>query len=308
MTPDRNIRNWIDCHKAWTGPDTGIRRIGSARFWNRAWRQRNSGHAKKPERRNGRKQTEAIFSLLEEAGFRAGGARVLDIGCGPGAFSIPLARAGAHVTSLDISSCALGRLMAEADREGLSIEPVECSWWTADIDSLGFRNRFDLVIASMTPSIRDVETFDRMAACSRNLCYYSGSLPGGRNRTLQEIYTNVLGPDFPRHRGGRPLFLYYFMYLYLNGYRPIVRIHHHRQRNEVNWEEAAAQMIRFIERAGNCTPVTKRKIRTYYRKSAAGGNYPVRSDGYTGMMAWDVKTGDKHKRMGKNRLIMIKTN
>jgi SAM-dependent methyltransferase len=290
MQPDRDIRNWIDCHKAWTGPDAGIHKLGSAGFWNEAWKRRSGSREERPgpDDRRGRKRTEALFGLLEEAGFRADGARVLDIGCGPGALSLPLARAGAHVTSLDISSSALDCLMAEADRESLSIEPVECSWWTADIDSRGFRNRFDLVIASMTPSIRDVETFDRMAACSRKLCYYSGSLPGGRNRALQEIYTNVLGPDFPRHRDGRPLFLYYFMYLYLNRYRPIVRIHHHRQRSEVNWEEAADQMIRIIERAGNCTPVTKKKIRTYYRKSAAGGKYPVRSDGYTGMMAWDV--------------------
>lgn len=291
MEPDRNVKQWIDCHRAWTGPDTGIHRLGSAGFWNRAWKKRHGGREEKldPDSRRGRKRTDAFSSLLDDAGFRAAGARVLDIGCGVGGLSIPLARAGALVTSLDISESALGRLMATADREGLSVEPVECSWWTADIDRLGFRNRFDLVIASLTPSIRDVETFDRITACSRNFCYYSGFLPGGRNQALQDLSRHILGPDFPRHREGKPLFLYYFMYLYLNGYRPIVRIHHHVQRRLAGWEEAADQALVFADRGEACTPDVKRKIRRFYRKSAVGGKCRIRSDGYTGMMLWDVK-------------------
>lgn len=290
MHPDPNVRNWIRCHKAWVGKDTGIHKLGSADFWNRAWKKRNLGQAANTDSNLGRglKRTEAVIGLLEEAGFRPGSARVLDIGCGPGALSLPLARAGARVTSLDISSAALGCLVSEAEREGLSIEPVECSWWTADVERLGFRNRFDLVIASMTPSIKDVATFDRMAVCSRNLCYYGGFLPGGRDRALQDICKNIIGPDFSRQRKERPLFLYYFMYLYLNGYRPVVRIHHHRQRKEVGWEEAADKAIRCIDRAEILPEETKRKIRDYFQNSAIEGKYPVRSDGYTGMMVWDV--------------------
>ena len=287
---DRDVRNWVDSYKAWTGPDNGIHRLGSAGFWNRAWKKRACNGVTKPDpdRRKGQKRTKAVFDLLKEAGFRAGGARVLDIGCGPGTLSLPLIRAGAQVTALDISSEALGHVREKAEHEGYEIETIECSWWKADIDDLELRNRFDLVIASMTPSIKDVETFNRMAACSRNHCCYSGSLPGGGNRAMQEIYKNILGPDFPRHREGRPLFLYYFMYLYLNDYRPFVRIHHHRQRTNVRWEEAADRAIRIIDRAKPCSQEIQGKIRDYYRKSAVDGKYPVRSDGYTGMMVWDV--------------------
>ena len=294
VAKDKDVKNWIDCHRAWTGPDKGLNRLGSAGFWNKAWRQHAGNERKKPAYGKKRKLTEDFFSLLEEAGFCAGNARVLDIGCGPGTLSLPLARAGARVTSLDISSSALDRVMNDADREGLAIEPVECSWWTADIDRLGFRNRFDLVIASMTPSIKDVQTFEQMAACSRNYCYFSGSLPGGRDRAMQDVYNNILGPAHPRHREGGPLFLYYFMYLYLNGFRPVVRIHHRRQNRKVDWEEAAEQAIGFVSRGEPCGEETEQKIRAYYRNAANGGKYPVRSDGYTGMMVWDVKgMGDR---------------
>jgi SAM-dependent methyltransferase len=49
------------------------------------------------------------------------GARVLDIACGTGNVTIPLARRGATVTGLDMTPHLLGEARARADREGLRI-------------------------------------------------------------------------------------------------------------------------------------------------------------------------------------------
>ena len=292
MQSDRDIKNWIDCYRAWTGPEKGVRRIGSAGFWNRAWQERTTDRPKNSESEGGRKadnRVKAVLDLLGNSGFRVKSARVLDVGCGPGPLALPLAWAGAKVTALDISSEALRYVRKKAEDAGNTIETIECSWWDTDIDELGLRNRFDLVIASMTPSIKDLETFNRMAECSRRYCYYSGSLPGGKNKALQDIYKNILGPDFPRKREGGPWFLYYFMYLYLNGYRPLVRIHHHRQKKDEEWEAAAGQAIRYVDRINPCIPTVQKKIRNYYQKKSIDGKVPVRSDGYIGMMVWDKK-------------------
>jgi len=296
VQPDRDIKNWIDCYRTWTGPETGVQRIGSAGFWNRAWMERTTDRSKKSESEGSRKsdnRAKTVIDLLDDSGFCVKNARILDIGCGPGPLALPLARAGAKVTALDISSEALRYVRENAERGGETVETVECSWWDADIDDLGLRNRFDLVIASMTPSIKDLETFNRMTECSRHYCYYSGSLPGGRNKTLQEIYKNILGPDFPPKREGGPWFLYYFMYLYLNGYQPRVRIHHHRQKKEEEWMEAADQAIRYVDRIEPCTPTLQKKIRNYYQKKSVDGKVPVRSDGYMGMMVWNKKVRQK---------------
>jgi SAM-dependent methyltransferase len=288
MQQERDRKNWIGCWKAWKEPDNHIGKLGSAGFWNKAWGSRAERIEKRLNPRRKERLITDLFGMLDEAGFHTDGACVLDIGCGPGALSVPLARAGARVTALDISSKALEYVRETADREGLPIEPVECSWWTADIDELRFRKKFDLVIASMTPSIKDPETFDRMTACSRKFCYYAGSVPGGGNRLCGEIYRNILKTTPPPRDHGGSWFLYHFMYLYLGGFRPIVRIHHMQNRMQNNWEEAAEMAIRTLGRDEICTEAVKKKIRTYYRNTAVDGKCSSRAGGYMGMMLWDI--------------------
>jgi SAM-dependent methyltransferase len=53
------------------------------------------------------------------------GRRVLDLGCGPGLYANGLARAGAHVTGVDLSAGSLDHARATADAEGLDVAYVE---------------------------------------------------------------------------------------------------------------------------------------------------------------------------------------
>jgi ubiquinone/menaquinone biosynthesis C-methylase UbiE len=74
------------------------------------------------------------------------GYRVLDAGCGPGRFSITLARAGAKVTALDISSKQLEIAKQKIAEAGLT-DKIE-KFIEADICDLSIfkDNRFDMVI------------------------------------------------------------------------------------------------------------------------------------------------------------------
>lgn len=277
-----NIDNLVECWKKAIGDAQNIQDEGRmAEFWNK----RSENYSRNIDKDQRKKKIDEILEFLEEAGFNPEGSRVLDIGCGPGTLSLPLSKFGAEVTALDISSGMLNRLKDTVTKEALPVDIIECSWWTADIDELGFRKEYDLVIASMTPAIRDIENFDKMIACSKNLCYYSNFLRRGEDRAYRDIRSSILGENSVYNMNGMN---YPFMYLYLSGYMPSVRINHSKWNEETSWREAAEQAIEFIGRGRDFDDETKEKIIDYYQNASPDGIYRSESDVYTGMMIWEV--------------------
>ena len=251
------------------------------------WNRRSDAFAKGADGEHRKNRASDLFGLLEEAGFSPAGAKVLDIGCGSGTHSLPLARAGADVTALDISQAMLDRVRATAAEEGLTISTQVCSWWLADIDQLGFRDRFDLVIASMTPGVRDRLTFDKMTACSKGYCYYSNFIHKQGDRMLPDIYTQILCEQ-PRTNAHGPSFVYPFMYLYSQGIFPVVKGDRPKENGDRNWQEEAQKTIDFLGSTRNFSEETKEKIRAYYRQAEKDGRDGSGPGTYIGMMAWKV--------------------
>ena len=300
MRQSENLKYWSECWKATTSAvQTEPDENKVAERWNKRWEKRpekrmpeKSGHP--PEEEQMRRSSRETIDFLEEAGFSINGSTILDIGCGPGPLSIPLARMGAEVTSLDISSTTLERVREVAEKEGLSIKTMECSWWSADIDALGLRNQYDLVIASRTPSINDAGTLENMMACSRNLCYYSSFLNLGENRAHMEIQKMIRGEgerpdDGMHHRHHRAYTMFFpFMYLYFSGYRPLVKINQAGRQGETTWEEAAGRSIQYFGRGRDLDAGTVEQIRNYYRNASKDGVYRSSPSGCHGMMVWNV--------------------
>lgn len=251
------------------------------------WNKRAGQFGNDGDEESKRKKNAEFFRHLDEAGFQPSGATVLDLGCGYGSLSIPLARAGAEVTSLDISSGMLDRLKETAEREGLHINPVECSWWSADIDELGFRNKFDLVIASMTPAIKDVDTFDRMTACSKKYCYYSNFIRNNLDKIPRDIYVRILGVA-PEQNLLTTGLLYPFMYLYTLGYHPIIKFDCRSDHREQDWSEAAEKAMDYLQINLDLSDEIREKTRDFYKSASIRGRFISDSVKYIGMMVWSV--------------------
>ncbi len=303
MAKNDNAQCWADLWKA------SVKKIDKEADAKQAerWNQR-SEHFGKP--RDGsedrqKKKADGVMKLLKKAGFKAKGANVLDIGCGPGALSIPLAKAGAKVVSFDIASGMLDRLKETAKAEKLDITTMEGSWYTADIDKLKFRKKFDLVIASMTPAVRDFETFERMMACSKGYCYYSNfikrDMGGNAHQELHKLLGGVPegghshGPKDHDHgpagheHGPGPGLVYPFMYLYTLGHQPILELNHAKRSHEQDAKEAADHTIEMMEKKRKMSANEKKKVRDHFMSVSKDGIYKTESETYSGMMVWNMR-------------------
>lgn len=279
---DTNTAYWADCWNATNPLPEEMGEPELAAFWNK----RSHDFARKIGSARSQKKSQENLGFLEENGFCAKGARVLDIGCGPGALSLPLARAGAEVTALDISEGMLARLRESADVEELPVKTIGCSWWNADIRRLGFKKKFDLVISSMTPAIKDAETLEKMMACSKKYCFYVGSLPGTGDKETNDLLKNISRSPGPRRSPMGMIFP--FMYLYLSGYRPAIRITRRQWSEDLPWAEAADHAIDILGHDGPCTEATKKKIRAYYKKNAINGICTFKNEMFLALLMWRV--------------------
>jgi SAM-dependent methyltransferase len=78
------------------------------------------------------------------------GARVLEVGCGPGHLSIRLARHGLDVTGLDLDPAMIARAQANADRLG-NRHQRRPSFLVGDVAALAFPDEsWDLVVSTLS--------------------------------------------------------------------------------------------------------------------------------------------------------------
>lgn len=81
----------------------------------------------------------------------APGTQVLDLGCGAGQIAIPLARAGVHVTGVDIATNLIEQARARADAEGLKVRFEEGDAEDLDLPDASFDTVISLIGAMFAP-------------------------------------------------------------------------------------------------------------------------------------------------------------
>jgi len=109
---------------------------------------------------------------------------LLDIGCGTGTIAIPLAKLGANVDAMDISSNMLARLIEDSVNANLthSITPIQSTW-----DTFKTTTSYDIVLGSMTPALRSQEAIEKFFRTTNRWGIFVGWGGYKRNDFLQAL-------------------------------------------------------------------------------------------------------------------------
>lgn len=143
--------------------------------------------------------TQGVMDIIEARCLPIDGAKVLDIGCGTGAFSLPLALKGASVTALDFSENMLNRLAVEARRLGIrGVEMVHASWKQIVPEVAGLIGSYDIVLSALSIAVETTRDILKMESCSKEWCICIASGKIRRDALFEGIVRAFRAPLNPR--------------------------------------------------------------------------------------------------------------
>lgn len=137
----------------------------SADFWDLRAQEYNKSSSKNNSLTSRENQVEEFL----DKGLISCSSTVMDIGCGTGQLAITLAKSVKEVVALDFSEKMLVYARENAKKAGVqNIRFVQADWKT-----IAFDERFDFVLASMSPAINEPADLYKMMALCKGFCYLS---------------------------------------------------------------------------------------------------------------------------------------
>lgn len=211
-----------------------------------------------------------IVAWLETQGVTLARAKILDIGSGPGAFTLPFARAGAEVVALEPADAMITALEEQMSQEKFagSIRVYRGLWEEVDIEAEGWREGFDLVFASMSPGINSWETIEKALQCSRQYCYFS-SFAGERfNHHYSRMWKILYGEAMPPWPAD---IIFASQLLLLKGYNMTFHVWNRRRPEAISLKEGVAEFQKFFLLYGKEVPGMEETIRRYVESHLSQG-------------------------------------
>ncbi|HZK43762.1 MAG TPA: class I SAM-dependent methyltransferase [Syntrophomonadaceae bacterium] len=211
-----------------------------------------------------------ISKLLLEKHMLEKESTVLDIGCGPGKFVLAFAQKAKKAVGVDVSPNMLKYASENASALGLeNTEFKELDWEKADVTALGWRKKFSLVTAIMSPVINSRKNLEKMIEASNEYCLLTHFLE--RQDSINDVLKkDVLGWDHDDKYGNTALYCSLNI-LWLKGLFP--EIFYFDSTRERKWalERANKHYINKLEMRNTLTESQKLNILEYLGSIAKDG-------------------------------------
>lgn len=224
------------------------------------------------------------IDLLFREGLLCKDSVVLDIGCGPGTYALPLSCKVSRVVAVDNAQDMLKQLMDEAEKEGISnITPI-CSMW----EECRFNKEFDFVLASFSPAIRNAKNLQKMNKASRKYaCIITFSKEVDFYRKIRsDLWEEIMRKPF---RSNAFNIIYPFNFLYTNGLRPSVKYVKHSFKYEEPVEQYIRQYESYFKIFTTMNQKKKDKISQYFQNRFNDGIIKVDAEREICVMWWETK-------------------
>lgn len=223
-----------------------------------------------------------IQEILEQRGFQTSGKRMLDIGCGPGKCAIRFSREFSQVVGVDISDQMVDYARENAQNENAeNVAFFAAAWEHMELEERGWENHFDVVVASMTPGISNVEELEKMCRASRDLCMLSSFV---HRRDLKLELEEHLGISKPGSVNKNKIYLVFNILWYM-GYYPEV----YYTDAKIHREYQLSDALRLYSRQLSLDESQADKAKHFLQERAIDG---VLYQDYTakiGWVCWNVK-------------------
>ena len=274
----------------WENPQPSPELFSPRRWDARAdkWAQKLKDEAYREEEME---RVAATVAFLRSNGQLAADSRVLDIGCGPGLFTAEFAKTAGHVTGLDLSSRMVHHASAHAKAVGaVNTSFIACNFKQVDMDELGWRKKFDLVMSCLTPAITSVEDLHKIMDISRGFCLHVSFVQSG-DSLKKLIATELFGGA--RSEGGHwdgRVFYSVFNLLFLEGYHPkTFYFSQTKDETVVPNKEMAERYADFLKKDFPGKPVSAEMVLHCMEKLSRGKECLLRkTEDCFGYLLWDV--------------------
>lgn len=194
-----------ELEKHWSGSAGGFSHV-------EVWDEAAAGYSAKPLPTF---EDDPFLAMMQAEGALTPEARILDIGCGTGLYSIALSPYVAEVVGCDFSE----KMIEAAHDRAVKEDCANTSFICGNFADLIFNEPFDVVFAHFTPAINSAPEFKKMISLARTWCFMA--CPTRRRDFVLEEARRIAGvehcdPDRDRN------FLYGFAYAWLLGKTPTV--------------------------------------------------------------------------------------
>jgi SAM-dependent methyltransferase len=275
-----DARFWAQAWCAARKASTMYKAPTDPRKWKAFWDFFAPTYAKR--NREDRPLHERVVAHLADHGVVRSEDRVLDIGCGPGTYTLPLARRCRLITGLDSASAMLAVLSAEAKQEGIADRIVtDCRDWS-DVPQSG---RFDLVFGALTPAIKDSENLMRMNDISRRHCCLVSFKGRYHSRLRDGLWREIMGCDMESLAFDTQ---YPFNILYQTGYLPEVAFFPYAKKVQEEPEYVREHFTTYFAIFGKNGRETRRRIDAFVANHTHNGKVWDEQKGTLGVITWSV--------------------